>query len=164
MQSIGNMTVTYLINVCSLSTSGSKSAPDLEGVVDDPLHAGEGTNHENSCSETLPETIESNVLVDFSSTLSSLIHNGDHGISWVRNDSAEYTCRVTRGEGNSKLGGFAVFILWLSEDVGVEKLYEFLKGNELDDGIWDLSEPKWLNTSVETVESFGRVDKIESFD
>lgn len=48
----------------SLSSSGGKTAPDLEGIVDDPLEAGKGTDHEDSGSKTLPESGESNFSID----------------------------------------------------------------------------------------------------
>ena len=98
----------------SLSTGGGKTAPNLEGIVDDPLEAGKGTNHENSGSKTLPETVEADLSVDLldlsSSWLvgSSLVEDGDHGISWVRNDGAENTSDVTGHEGDTQLSSLTV--------------------------------------------------------
>jgi len=132
----------------SLSTGSGESAPNLEGIVDNPLHASKGTNHENSGSETLPESVETNILVDLSGALSSLVHDGHHSISWMRDNSAENTSNITRHEGNHKLGGLAVFALWLSENVRVEVLDDLLESDELHNGVRNLSSPKWLKTLV----------------
>ena len=59
----------------SLSTGGLKTHCDLERVIDNPLKASKSTNHENSSSKTFPETVETNICVDLSSTLSGLVHN-----------------------------------------------------------------------------------------
>jgi len=100
--------VIWLVIKSSLSTRGLKSHGNLECIVDNPLKAGKSTNHEDSCSETLPETIESNISVDLSNRLSSLIHDGDTGISWVRYDSAEDTSEITRGECDHHLSALTV--------------------------------------------------------
>lgn len=119
------------------------------------METSEGTNHENSGSETLPESVESNLSVDLLDLLSnwlwgsSLVDNGNHGVRWVGNESAEDTGPVSRQEGNHELGGLAVRRLWLSEDVFVESLNGVLEGSELNHGVWDLSHPEWLKTSVE---------------
>jgi len=127
------------------------------------LHASKGTNHEDSCSETFPEPVESNIGVDFSSTLSGFVHDRDHGISWVRNSGAEDTGNVTRHEGDHELSSFAIFTLWLGENITIEVSDNLLESDELDNGVWNLSAPKWLDSLVETGSSFLRFDHIESF-
>ena len=155
----------------SLSTGGGETAPDLEGIVDDPLHAGKGTNHENSGSDTFPETVETDFSIDFfnlsSSSgfgFSSLVKDGNHSIGWVGNDGAENTSNVTRHEGNHELGTLGVRALLLGEDFGIELLDDSLEGDELDDGVWNLSSPEWLKTLVESVDTFGLVDGVQTFD
>ena len=133
----------------SLSTGGGETASDLEGIVDDPLEASKGTNHEDSGTKTLPESVETNVGVDLSDGSTLLVHDGDHGVSWMRNNGAEDTGNVTRHEGDHELGGLAVLALWLGEDVAIEVLDDLLEGDELDNGVWDLSSPEWLDTLVE---------------
>ena len=134
------------------------------------MQAGEGTNHENSGSETLPETWESDLRVDLFDLLSSasvrlsLVQNGDHGVSWVRNNGAENTSNVTRHEGDHKLGGLAVLTLWLGEDLGVEGLDDLLESNELHNGVWDLSAPEWGKTLEETVSSLSGLNLSETLD
>ena len=54
----------------SLSTGGGKTASNLEGVVDNPLKAGEGTDHEDSGTETLPESGETDLSIDLLDLLS----------------------------------------------------------------------------------------------
>lgn len=73
------------------------------------METGEGTNHDDSSTETVPETLESDFAVDFFNLLTSrcvrfsLVQDRDHGVSGVRNNSAEDTSPVTREEGNHKL-------------------------------------------------------------
>ena len=155
----------------SLSTGGGETAPDLEGIVDDPLHAGKGTNHENSGSDTFPETVETDFSIDFfnlgsSSGLgfASLVEDGNHSVGWVGNDGAEDTSNVTGHEGNHELGALGVRALLLGEQVGVESLDDSLEGDELDDGVWNLSSPEWLKTLVESIDTFSLVDLIQTFD
>ena len=80
---------------CSLSTGGLESDGYLEGVVDPPLETSEGTDHEDSGAEALPETVEADAGVDLASGATTLVHDGDHGVSRVRHDSAEDTSEVT---------------------------------------------------------------------
>lgn len=155
----------------SLSTGGGKTAPNLEGIVDDPLEAGKGTNHENSGSETLPESVEADFTIDLldlgTSGLGrsgSLVEDGDHGISWVRNDGAEDTSDVTGHEGNSKLSSLTIGGFLLGEDLRVELSNDLLESDELDNGVWDLSAPEWGKTLVESVHTFSCVHFIETLD
>jgi hypothetical protein len=132
------------------------------------LEAGKGTNHENSGSKTLPETVESDFTIDLLNLSSggfarrSLVEDGDHGISWMRNDGAEDTSDVTRHEGNHHLFSLGVFTLWLGENVSVEGLHNLFEGDKLDDGVWNLSAPEWGQTLVETVGSFSGFDLVET--
>jgi len=135
------------------------------------LHAGKGTNHENSGSDTFPETAETNFSIDFfdlssSSGLgfTSLVEDGNHGISWVRDDGAENTSNVTRHESNHELGALGVRALLLGEDVGVESLDDSFESDELNDGVWDLSSPEWLKTLVESVDTLSLVDGVQTLD
>ena len=160
-----SLTVMY-----SLSNGGGESASNLEGIIDDPLEASKGTNHEDSGTKTLPESGESNLGVDLlnlrpgGATSSSLVEDGDHGISWVRNDGAENTSDVTGHEGNGKLSSLGVGGFLLGEDLSVELGNDLLESDELDNGVWNLSSPEWLKTLVESVDSLGRVDGVESLD
>lgn len=98
----------------SLSSGGGETAPDLERIIDDPLEAGKGTNHENSSSETLPESWESNLsinLFDLSTSRfsgRSLVQDRDHSVSWMGHNGAENTGNVTGHESNHKLGTLAI--------------------------------------------------------
>ena len=155
----------------SLSSSGGKPTPDFEWIVNDPLHAGKGTYHENSSSNTFPESIESNFTIDFfnlsSSSLfrcSSLVKNGNHGISWMRNNSTEDTSKVTRHKGNHKLSTLTIWALLFSENFLIELLYNSLKSNEFNNCVWNLSCPKWCKTFIESVHAFCCVNLIQSFD
>jgi len=156
--------------VSSLSTSGSETTSNLEGIVDNPLEAGKGTNHENSGSKTLPESIESDLGVDLlnlssgrcTSLVLFLVEDGDHGISWVRDESAENTSNISGHESDHELGSLGVFTLWLGEDFAVECGNDLLESDELNNSVWDLSSPEWLETLVETIHTFSFLDDAES--
>jgi hypothetical protein len=126
------------------------------------LHASKGTNHEDSSTETFPESVETNIGVDFSSGFTGFVHDRDHSVSWMRYNSAENTCNITRHESDHELGTFAVLTLWLGENISVEFGNNLFESNKLNNGVWDLSSPKWLDTLVETGSSFLGVDDLES--
>ena len=122
---------------------------DLEGIVDPPLETGEGTNHENTGAEAGPEAVEANARVDLASGATLLVHDGDHGVSGVRHDSAEDTGPVTRHEGDHELEGLGVRVAGGGEDVGVEETHGLLEGDELHNSVGDLTAPERDDTLVE---------------
>lgn len=129
----------------SITTRGLETDGSLEGIVDPPLETSEGTNHKNSGKETSPETRETDLRVDVTNTLTLVfrsVHLGNHGISRVRDEGAEDTSQVTRHEGNGQLLSLRVFTSGSSEELGVEKFDDLFEGDELNDGIGDLSGPK----------------------
>ena len=134
--------------ISSLSTGGLESHGNLEGIVDNPLKAGKSTNHEDSGSKTLPESVKSDIRIDLTGALSSLVHDRNHGISWMRNNGAENTSSVTRGKSDHHLSSLAIGVFGLSEDMSVEHGDDFLECDKLDNGVWDLSHPKWFDTPV----------------
>lgn len=85
----------WFLPLHSLGASSLHTASDLEGVVDVPLHTSKGADHEDPGAETLPEASEANVLVDRTGGAALLVHDRDHGVSGVRDDSAEDTGKVT---------------------------------------------------------------------
>ena len=151
------------MRACSLGSGGGESAGHLERVVDVPLETSEGSNHEDSGSETVPESLESNLSVDLSDlsagghtvAVSSLVEDRDHSVSWVRNNSTENTGPVSREESNEELSALAVGLLWSSPDVLVHSLDGVLESSELNHSVWHLSEPQWGETLVESVPSLG---------
>jgi len=144
----------------STATGGSEAAVDLVSVVDPPLQASKGTDHENTRAETVPKTLETDFAVDLLDLLTSwlaaglFVQDGDHGVGRVRNDSAEDTSPVAGHESDHQLSGLAVLRLGLREDVLVEGLHRVLECAELDHSVRDLSSPEWANTLVETVPAF----------
>ena len=138
------------------TTSGCKAHCDLEWVVDPPLKTSESSDHEDSCSKTLPESIETNLTVDLSGLnrgwfiAFTLVDDGDHSVSRVGHDSAEDTSPVSWCESDWQLSWFAVAWLWCSQDIIVNELDGVLKCTELHHGVWHLTEPEWLKSLVET--------------
>jgi len=114
------------------------------------LETGEGTNHEDTGTETSPEAGETDSAVNLASGATLLVHDGDHGVSGVRHNSAENTSPVTSHEGNHKLEVLGVALTGGSENVGVEVSHSLFESNELHDGVRDLSAPEGSDTLVET--------------
>ena len=146
-----------------------EAASNFVGVVDPPLESSEGTDHEDTGTETVPESLESDFTVDLFDLLTSwfitrlLVQNGDHGICGMGNQSAEDTSPVTGQERYHKLSVFAVLILGLGEDVSIECLHSVLEGAELDHSVGDLSSPEWAKTLVESVDAFPLINQGHSF-
>jgi len=115
------------------------------------LETGEGTNHEDTGAETCPEAGEADSAVNLAGGATLLVHDGDHGVSGVRHNSAENTSPVAGHEGNHKLEVLGVALTGGGENVGVEETDGSLESNELHDGVGDLSAPEGLNTLVEAV-------------
>lgn len=133
----------------------------FEWVVDPPLETCEGTDHNDSCEEARPESRESDLSVDFahlfaeaSTFLSLTVEFAHHGISWVRDDGAEDTSEVSWEECDTELGSLGVILFSLREVVSIEVGNEPFEGDELDDGVWNLSTPKWTKTLIESVGSW----------
>lgn len=105
----------------------------LEGVIDPPLETSEGTDHNNSCSESVPESLEADITIYFCNlganwgAAASLVEDGDHGISRVGNKSAEDTSPITRDEGDHELEVLGVGVLRVGEHICVESLHGLLK-------------------------------------
>jgi len=140
-----------------------ETASNLEGIVDPPLETRKRTNHEDTSTEAIPETLEADLSINGANCATSLVHDGDHSVSGVRHDSAEDTSPVTSQEGNCKLLVLAVSFTRFGEDICVECSHCLFEDNELNDSVWDLSCPKWVDTLVETVPSFGLHDLGPSF-
>lgn len=145
------------------SSGGSETHGSFESIIDPPLETGQGTNHENSGSETSPQSSHSDFSVNFlyiftergfrfnviqfrHPKLSKL-----HGIGGVGYDGAEDTGQITRGESDSKLGGFAVFALGFSENMLVEFLNNIFKSNKLNHSVGNLSAPERHETLEKSV-------------
>lgn len=150
------------------TTSGRETHEDLEVVIDHPLQTGKGTNHDNSHWQTVPETLESNVLVDSRSdsthSLAGLavgVELADHDIGGVRHNSAEDTGSITSNEGDSGLGSLAVVALATGQTV-VNHLNNGLERSELHHGVRDLATPERIETLVETAPAFLGRDLAEA--
>jgi hypothetical protein len=79
-------------------------------------------------------------------------------------NSAENTGNISGSESNHELGSLTIVGLWLGHDVRVEVSNNLFESNELDNGVWNLSAPKWLKALVESGSSFIGFDLVESLD
>jgi len=114
----------------------------LEGIIDPPLKAGQGSNHDNTGSKATPNSFEAKLREDLSSTLSTLGHLGHHGVSRVRDNGASNTSDVARSESDTQVLSLGVSLLRGGEDVLVKGLLNLLKEEELGHGVRDLTGPQ----------------------
>lgn len=49
---------------CLVTTSCWQTKGDLERIINQPLECGQGTNHEDTCWKTIPQTAETDIAVD----------------------------------------------------------------------------------------------------
>lgn len=77
---------------------------DLHTIVDEPLQSGQGTDHDNTRSQSVPHATEAQRLghADGASSL-GLVQLGHHHISGMRHHGAEHTGDVASGEGHDQL-------------------------------------------------------------
>lgn len=131
-----------------------ETACNLESVVDPPLETSKRADHDDTGTETVPEAFEADAAVNLANRAALLVHNGNHGVSGVRHDSAENTSPVASKEGDHQLSVLGVGFAGSGEDVLVESTDSLLKSDELDDGVRDLSAPQWHDTLVEAWPAF----------
>lgn len=141
--------LSCLFGGAAASSGCCQSDGGLEGVVNPPLETGEGTDHDDPGHQSSPESRKSNFSIDPSdfgcqrSLLTSFgVQFRNHCVSRVRNNGAEDTSKVTRGEGNAQLGSLIVVFFAFGENVVVEELHEPLESNEFDDGVGNLPGPE----------------------
>lgn len=128
--------------------------------VDHPLETGQGTNHDDTDRQTVPEARESNVLVDPAhgrakclALRAICIELADHDVGRVGDDSAEDTCQVTADKRHARLGSLAVVGL-LPGEAGVHHLDNGLEGGKLHHGVGNLSAPERVQALVEASPPF----------
>jgi len=165
--------INLFLDLLGGGTGGGETDGGLEGTVDEPLKTGEGTDHDNTRPETSPESLESDsgglggTRVDDAHLLANstggldLVDLGDHGISGVRDGTAENTGEVTRSEDNSEVLDLVHLSLGLGAHA-VDNLGDTLESDELDDRVRDLTGPEGHETSVQRAGSLGGKDLGES--
>ena len=106
--------------------------------------------------ETVPETTESNILVDAThgateafTGLSVGVEFADHDVGWVRDDGAEDTGEVTAGESDTGLSTLGV-VRFLAGEAVVDHFDNGFEGGEFHHGVRDLTTPERSNTLIET--------------
>lgn len=94
----------------SSTSGGLETNQGLEGIVDPPLETSQGTDHDDSCSESSPESAESDLGVDLLHVFSvggsfglDSVQLGDHSVSGLGNEGTEDTSNVTGHEGDGEL-------------------------------------------------------------
>lgn len=149
-----------------LGTGGGETNVTLERVVKEPLETGEGTDHDNTDGETVPETTETNLGVDTADGLAGgltglllSVDLGDHDISRVGDNGTEDTGNVTTEEGDTGLGKEGVLLLGLGE-LSVDELDSLLEGGELNHGVRNLAGPEGRETLVKGTEALSGSDLL----
>jgi hypothetical protein len=115
------------------------------------LETSEGTNHNDTGTETVPETSETDSGIDLANGTTVLVHDGDHGVSGVGNDSAEDTSPVSGHKGDHKLEILGIALTGGSENISIQSTDGLFESDELHNGVGDLSTPEGDDTLVETV-------------
>lgn len=125
-----------------LATSRAHTHRGLEAIIYPPLETGEGTNHQNTSTQSFRrEADHTNLRSDLANRLAlvgSLAELRNERISRVRDNGTDDTSKVARRECDSELGALAVGFLGLSEDVGVEKLDDLFEKEEFGHRVGDL--------------------------
>ena len=150
------------------TTRGREAHEDLKVVIDHPLETGEGTNHDNSDGQTVPEALEANLLVDSRGDgthaltgLAVRVELADHDIGGVRDNGAENTGGITTDEGDAGLGGLAVVVLVAGQTL-VDGLDDGLERSKLHHGVGDLATPERVETLVEAAPTLVGGDLTET--
>ena len=134
---------THIYKLRLLATRSTHTHGRLEGIVDPPLEASEGTNHDHTGTETLGgQAGDTDFASDLAETLApvlSLAHERDERVSGVGDDGADDTGEVTGGEGDTELSTLAVGFFGGGEDVAVEEGDDVLEEEELGHGVGDLN-------------------------
>merc|ERR1719452_79735 len=113
---------------------------DLDSVIDEPLESGEGSDHDNSGTQSSPHAFESEGLGGVSNAGSlGLVHVAHDGVGRVRDNGAEDTGDVSGGEGDNELLRLGALGSGLGHNVLVDGLHSPLKAGELHHGVGDLS-------------------------
>ncbi len=109
----------------------SKTEGSLKGVIDPPLETGQGSNHDDTGSQTLDHEVGISKLrgngADGLALVLGLAEKGHNGVGRVGDDGADNSGNVTRGEGDSKLGGLGVGVTRSSKHVRVEQFHDLKK-------------------------------------
>ena len=80
-----------------------ESEGHLDTIVDEPLKSSQSTDHDDSRSETGPETLESEVLGNLTGAGAwRLVEDGYDAIGWVRDNRAEDTSDLTQNFGGNQ--------------------------------------------------------------
>jgi len=129
-----------------LSASCAHTHRGLEGIVNPPLEASKGTNHNHTRAETFCcESAKANLADNRAKALAfvlGLAKLRDKRVGRVGDDSADDTREIARGECDTKLRSLAVGFLRLSKDVGIEELYNLLETEEFGHRVRDLTGPQ----------------------
>jgi len=116
------------------------------------LESRERTNHDDTWAQALPASRPAQVLENLTGADAwRLVQDGHNAIGWVRDDGAEDTGDVTGGKGDHQLLALGALGSWLGYDVLVDGFDSLLKATELHHGVWDLTEPEWLETLEEWI-------------
>jgi len=135
------------------TTDGTEGLLDVS--VDGELTGSEGTDHEETGTETGEGSLESELLGDLDETgggsLSwktlGLVDLGEHGIGWLGDNGSGETSNQTGTQvdtGLSEIGGGGLV------DNSVDSLRDLLVDDELGHGVWNLLEQDWAETGVES--------------
>lgn len=147
------------------TTGGTEGSLDIR--VDSELESGEGSDHEETGTDTTVRATETELFSDLDKTAGGglagstggLVDFGQHGISGLRDDGGGETGDETSAKVGTGLGGAGEGVL--GED-GEDRLGRLLEDDELGHGVRDLLEEDGPESRVESTETLLLVDLGET--
>lgn len=131
----------------------------LEGVVDEPLKGSQGSDHDDSWTESSPESHEAELFDKTSDgSIRILVQLRDEGVRRMGDHGTEHSGDVSGDEGHCELLGLGALSTGLRDDVLVEHLDSLLEACELHHSVRDLARPQRRQTLEESLETLGFVD------
>ena len=156
---------------------------DLDSVIDEPLESGEGSDHDDSGTQSSPHALQNKIKLgkimercelctDFESEglcgvsdagSLGLVHVAHDGVGGMGDNGAEDTGDVSGSEGDNELLGLGALGPGLGDHVGINGLHSPLKAGELHHGVGDLSAPQGDQGLVEAIDTLILQDFGEGF-
>lgn len=144
LESSHTRSLGWLWGLWGSRSSGLQPSEDLEGVVDAPLQAGEGADHDDAQRDPPREQVPPPHVLDHAADGGGLglAQLGHHVVGWVGHYGAEHTGYVPGGEADHQLLVLGALGLGLGHHVVVQHLHHVLEHRKLHHGIGNLAAPQ----------------------
>ena len=140
----------------------------LDITIDGELTGGQGTNHEQSGTDTTVATTQSKLLGDLDQSAGGaltwkalcLVDLGKHSVGGLRDNGGSETGDQTRSQVDNSLCSIRSGVL--IDKVLEDSLDDLLKDDEFGHGVGNLLEQDWAETTVESANTFSLEDLAET--